>query len=143
MVFNIAKKYEVKIEKLIHRFVIPHNSMYNCPMQSKELLKGTLSAIILNLLTEHKRMYGYEISQMVKVRSDDKILLKDGSLYPALQKMTKDGLLTFEEEYIGKRVRKYYSLTKKGKAEKLVYMEELRDFIETLNKLVFNETKFA
>jgi DNA-binding PadR family transcriptional regulator len=112
-------------------------------MQSKELLKGTLSAIILNLLTEHKRMYGYEISQMVKVRSDDKILLKDGSLYPALQKMTKDGLLTFEEEYIGKRVRKYYSLTKKGKAEKLIYMEELKDFIDTLNKLVFNETKFA
>ena len=111
--------------------------MYNCPMYSKELLKGTLSVIILNLLSENGRMYGYEISQRVKERSEDKILLKDGSLYPALQKMTKDGLLTFEEEYIGKRVRKYYSLTKKGKAEKLVYMEELKDFIDTINKLVF------
>lgn len=119
------------------------NYMYHCTMQSKELLKGTLSAIILNLLTEHKRMYGYEISQIVKERSDEKILLKDGSLYPALQKMTKDGLLTFEEEYIGKRVRKYYSLTTEGKAQKLVYMEELRDFIATLNKLVFNETSIA
>lgn len=88
-------------------------------------------------------MYGYEISQTVKELSDDKVLLKDGSLYPALQKMTKDGLLTFEEEYIGKRVRKYYSLTTKGKSEKIAYLEELKDFMTTLNILVFNETKFA
>lgn len=112
-------------------------------MYSKELLKGTLSAIILNLLSENKRMYGYEISQTVKELSDEKVLLKDGSLYPALQKMTKDGLLTFEEEYIGKRVRKYYSLTPKGKLEKTAYLKELKDFMTTLNILVFNETKLA
>ncbi|NEN23042.1 PadR family transcriptional regulator [Cryomorpha ignava] len=112
-------------------------------MYSKELLKGTLSAIILNLLSENKRMYGYEISQIVKELSDDKVLLKDGSLYPALQKMTKDGLVTFEEEYIGKRVRKYYTLTPKGNEEKITYLKELKDFMATLNVLVFNETKFA
>lgn len=118
-------------------------SIYICPMYSKELLKGTLSAIILNLLSENKRMYGYEISQIVKELSDDKVLLKDGSLYPALQKMTKDGLVTFEEEYIGKRVRKYYTLTPKGNEEKITYLKELKDFMATLNVLVFNETKFA
>lgn len=112
-------------------------------MYSKELLKGTLSAIILNLLSENKRMYGYEISQTVKELSKEKVLLKDGSLYPALQKMTQDGLLTFEEEYIGKRVRKYYSLTTKGKLEKTAYLNELKDFMTTLNILVFNETKLA
>ncbi len=112
-------------------------------MYSKELLKGTLTAIILNLLSENERMYGYEISQTVKDRSDEKVLLKDGSLYPALQKMTKDGLVTFEEEYIGKRVRKYYTLTSKGKTEKIAYLKELKDFITTLNVLVFNETKMA
>ena len=110
--------------------------MYICSMYSKELLKGTLSAIILSLLAENGRMYGYEIFQKVKVRSDGKILLKDGSLYPALQKMSSDGLLTYETEYIGKRVRKYYSLTAEGKNEKAVYLKELKDFIATLNKLV-------
>lgn len=108
-------------------------------MYSKELLKGTLSAIILNLLAENKTMYGYEIFQRVKELTDEKILLKDGSLYPALQKMTKEGLLTYKEEYIGKRVRKYYSLTPKGKVEKVKYLEELKDFLTTLNKLVFPE----
>jgi len=43
--------------------------MYICTMYSKELLKGTLSVIILNLLSEKRRMYGYEIFQQVKERS--------------------------------------------------------------------------
>ena len=110
--------------------------MYICSMYSKELLKGTLSVIILNLLAENGRMYGYEIFKQVKERSDGKILLKDGSLYPALQKMSKEGLLTYEEEYIGKRVRKYYLLTTKGADEKVAYLEELKDFMATLNKLI-------
>ena len=105
-------------------------------MYSKELLKGTLSVIILNMLAENGRMYGYEIFQQVKERSDGKILLKDGSLYPALQKMSKDGLLSYEEEYIGKRVRKYYLLTAKGKEEKVSSLAELRDFMTTINKLI-------
>jgi PadR family transcriptional regulator, regulatory protein PadR len=117
--------------------------MYICSMYSKELLKGTLSAIILNLLAENERMYGYEIFQRVKELSDEKILLKDGSLYPALQKMTKDGLLSFKEEYIGKRVRKYYSLTVKGEEEKILYLAELKDFLATLNKLVFPQFNIA
>src|SRR5688500_941375 len=110
-------------------------------MYSKELLKGTLSAIILKLLSDEERMYGYELSQRVKEITDGKIVLKDGSLYPALQKMTSDGLLSFKEEHVGKRVRKYYYLTRKGQKEKVIYVEELKDFIATLNKIVFPELK--
>jgi PadR family transcriptional regulator, regulatory protein PadR len=106
-------------------------------MYSKELLKGTLSAIILKLLSEQERMYGYEMSMRVKELSDGKILLKDGSLYPALQKMTSDGLLSFKEENVGGRVRKYYYITKVGREKKAAYVEELKDFISTLNKIVF------
>ena len=109
------------------------------PMNSKELLKGTLSVIILKLLSEKERMYGYEMYQQVKELSEGKILLKDGSLYPALQKMTKDGLLSYKEENVGGRVRKYYYLTKKGQKEKVAYVEEVKDFINTLNKIVFPE----
>jgi PadR family transcriptional regulator, regulatory protein PadR len=108
-------------------------------MYSKELLKGTLSAMILKLLSEQERMYGYEMSQRVKELSGGKILLKDGSLYPALQKMTSDGLLSFKEESVGGRVRKYYYLTKAGHKKKAVYVDELREFISTINKIVFPE----
>ena len=113
--------------------------MYLGHMHSKELLKGTLSVIILKLLSERERMYGYEIFQQVKELSDGKILLKDGSLYPSLQKMTTDGLLSFKEENVGGRTRKYYYLTKKGHKEKVAYVEEIKDFINTLNKIIFPE----
>ena len=33
--------------------------MYHCPMYSQELIKGTLKTIVLSLLSEHDRMYGY------------------------------------------------------------------------------------
>lgn len=86
-------------------------------------------------------MYGYEISQRVKELSDGKIQLKDGSLYPALQKMTAEGLLSFKEEEVGGRVRKYYYITKHGRQEKTASVNELQDFIATLNKIVFPEFK--
>jgi len=110
-------------------------------MYSKELLKGTISAIVLKLLSEQERMYGYEISLRVKELSGGKILLKDGSLYPALQKMTADGLLSFKEEEVGGRIRKYYYITKHGQEEKTAYVAELKDFMATLNKIVFPEFK--
>lgn len=126
-------------EKINFRICIYHISIYLRSMYSKELLKGTLSAIILKLLSEQERMYGYEMSQKVKELSEGKILLKDGSLYPALQKMTTDGLLSFKEENVGGRVRKYYYLTKQGHHEKAVSVAELKDFIATLNRIVFPE----
>jgi len=105
-------------------------------MYSKELLKGTLSAIILKLLAENGRLYGYQITQMVKLLSDDKILLKEGSLYPALHKLKDDGLIEVETENIGKRVRHYYSLTPEGIKVKLEKETELKDFINTINKII-------
>ena len=110
--------------------------MYYCTMYSKELLKGTLQVIILKLLAEHGTMYGYEISQKVKELSAEKIVLKDGSLYPALQKMLQDGLVDFKEEAVGKRVRKYYRLTATGSARQKDSLQEIRDFIGTLNDIL-------
>lgn len=117
--------------------------MYYYRMYSKELLKGTISVIILQLLAENGPMYGYEIYQEVKKLSDDKIILKDGSLYPALQRLRRDGLLAFREEYIGKRVRKYYHLTAQGEKEKSASRDELRDFISTISRIVFPEFRTA
>jgi len=105
-------------------------------MYSKELLKGTLSAIVLRLLAENGKMYGYQITQMVKQLSDDKILLKEGSLYPALHKLKDDGLISVETGNIGKRVRHYYTLTAEGIIVKHEKEAELKDFINTINKII-------
>ena len=112
------------------------SSTYICPMYSKELLKGTLSTILLNLLDENGRMYGYEITQAVKERTDGKILLKEGSLYPALHKLEAEGFLSTEEEFIGKRPRIYYRLTSTGKAQSRIRVDELFQFFETLQQVL-------
>lgn len=105
-------------------------------MNNTELLKGTLGTLILRLLTEHKRLYGYEITQLVKERSEEKIILKEGSLYPALHKLEADGLVVSEEVFIGKRVRRYYKLTDPGKKATKIYVEELRGFLKTIEELI-------
>lgn len=105
-------------------------------MYSKELLKGTLPAIILKLLCENRKLYGYQITQMVKKLSDDKILIREGSLYPALHKLKEEGFLDVETENLGKRIRHYYSLTQKGKETQIEKEAELKDFINTLNAIL-------
>ncbi len=105
-------------------------------MNQTELLKGTLGTIILRLLEDKGRMYGYEITQMVKEMSNEQILVKEGSLYPALHKLEADGLVTVEEVFIGKRVRKYYTLTKPGKKAAKVSVDELLAFLDTIHNLI-------
>ena len=110
--------------------------MYLCSMYSKELLKGTLTAIILKLLAEHEKMYGYQIAQKVKELSESKILIKEGSLYPALHKLKEDGLVSIETVNIGKRIRRYYSLTPKGETVKNDKVSEIEDFIATIKHVL-------
>ena len=105
-------------------------------MYSKELLKGTLKTIILKLLSENDRMYGYQITQQVKTITDGKINLTEGALYPALHKLESEGFLTTEKEIVGNRVRKYYSLTKDGNSRAAEKVNELKAFIETLKTIM-------
>jgi len=113
------------------------NKMYICPMYSKELTKGTLQPIILKLLSQHEKMYGYEITQKVKELTKGKIDISEGALYPILHKLEKSKVLETEKVYIGKRVRKYYSVTKSGKQVIADQTNQINDFIQTLS-LIFN-----
>ncbi|HLP22058.1 MAG TPA: PadR family transcriptional regulator [Chitinophagales bacterium] len=103
---------------------------------SSELIKGTLKTIVLKLLADNKRMYGYEITQKVKQLTMDKIQITEGALYPTLHALEADGLVITEAEYIGKRVRKYYSLSKTGKTKTAEKVSELADFMNTMKFLL-------
>lgn len=110
--------------------------MYICVMYSSELIKGTLKTIVLNLLKEHGRMYGYEISHKVKDMTNAKIQLTEGALYPTLHALEKNGDVTTEKEFIGKRVRKYYKLTKQGTTTAKERVDEFADFVKTMKFLL-------
>jgi PadR family transcriptional regulator PadR len=114
--------------------------MYIWVMYSKNLLTGTLQPIILKLLEQHDRMYGYEITQKVKELSKGKIEITEGALYPALHKLEADGILKTEREFIGKRVRKYYYLSNSGIGLASSRIAELKDFMQTLNAILSPKT---
>lgn len=99
---------------------------------SSELIKGTLKTIVMKLLADNKKMYGYEITQRVRELTLDKIQITEGSLYPTLHALEHDKLVTTETEYIGKRVRKYYSLSTAGKAKTREKVSELAEFMNTM-----------
>lgn len=101
-------------------------------MYSKEIIKGTLKPIVLRLLQEEQRMYGYEITQKVKVLTKDKIQITEGALYPLLHKLVADGILETENVSVGKRVRKYYKLTEEGKSAARQMVDEFIDFMGTM-----------
>jgi PadR family transcriptional regulator, regulatory protein PadR len=106
------------------------------PMYSTELVKGTLKTIILSLLKENARLYGYEMTQRVKILSGDRIQITEGALYPLLHKLEADGIVKTELEYIGKRPRKYYSLTKDGNAKTVQMIDEIIDFMQTIKSII-------
>ncbi|MFK7906150.1 MAG: PadR family transcriptional regulator [Chitinophagales bacterium] len=105
-------------------------------MYSKELLKGTLRTIVLKLLAEQGRMYGYQITQEVKLRTKDQIVLTEGALYPILHKLEAEGFLATEKVYIGKRLRKYYHLTDTGGVAAVAKVQEFADFVKTMQGLL-------
>ena len=80
----------------------------------KSLLTGSSTMLVLKLLSE-KDMYGYEMIDTLRKRSQNVFEFKAGTLYPLLHGLEEKGVLkVYEQEYLGK-TRKYYSITKEGR----------------------------
>ena len=103
---------------------------------SSELLKGSLKPIVMKLLKDNARMYGYEITQKVEELSSGKIKLTYGALYPILHKLEADGIVITEQEIVNSRTRVYYQLTKEGTKKSAEKVKELEEFVRTLGTLL-------
>ena len=78
-------------------------------------LKGTLPTLILEALMREP-IHGYRIAQGIKERSKGVLDFKEGTLYPALHKLENEGLVASYEEVENGRPRRYYRITKSGRA---------------------------
>lgn len=101
-------------------------------MHSSDFLKGTLSTIILSLLTEHGKMYGYEICSKTKELSHNDIILTEGAIYPSLHKLEKKGIISSSKEKVNGRIRKYYEITKQNETSVSEQIDSLQKFIQSL-----------
>lgn len=77
--------------------------------------KGTLPTLILEALVREPS-HGYRIAQGIKERSKGVLDFKEGTLYPALHKLENEGLVESYEEVENGRARRYYRITKSGRA---------------------------
>ena len=105
-------------------------------MKNSQLYKGSLNTIIMKLLEEQGRMYGYEITQKVKEITKGELNITEGALYPALHKLEAEGLIDVEVEKVDNRLRKYYKLTEKGTTETVNRLAELEEFIKNMQTIV-------
>jgi PadR family transcriptional regulator PadR len=97
-----------------------------------DLRRGSVQALILGLLHE-RPMYGYQLSKELQRRSQGYFEFREGTLYPALHRMEREGLVRGEWQVVEEGPsRKYYSLTDKGRAELLRSQSEWTTFAERL-----------
>ena len=82
--------------------------------EHRDLFSGALELMILHSL-RLKPMHGYALAKYIRQVSEDLLQIEEGSLYPALQRMLREGLLECEAGISAKgRPTRIYSLTKAG-----------------------------
>jgi PadR family transcriptional regulator PadR len=82
------------------------------------ILQGTLDLMILNTLEAMGPLHGYLIARRIEQISDDQLSVNQGTIYPALLKLTHRGWITTKwgESDTGRRV-KFYAITRRGQEQ--------------------------
>jgi len=98
-------------------------------------LRGTLPTLILEALEQEPR-HGYRIAQRIKERSRGVLDFKEGTLYPALHKLENEGLVESFEQVENGRTRRYYRISKSGRAALAKDRSEWRQLSRAVNLIL-------
>lgn len=102
---------------------------------SKELSKGSNAALILSVLSKED-MYGYKIVKELEIRSEGVFSMKEGTLYPLLHALEETGMIESYWVDAESRKRKYYHITRKGKAMLKDKKEEFEVYSTAVKKVL-------
>jgi len=81
-----------------------------------DLLRGNTEALLLFLVNEKGRTYGYQLIKEIELRSGGFFHFKEGTVYPALRKLENEGLLQGKwQEMPNGKERRIYNITEKGR----------------------------
>lgn len=101
----------------------------------KSLVTGSLTMLILKLLSE-KDMYGYEMIDTLRMRSENVFELKAGTLYPLLHGLENKGQVSVYEKAVNGKLRKYYSITKQGVRQLEQKKAEWKEYSEAVSQVL-------
>lgn len=104
-------------------------------MSTSQILKGILEGCLLAVISE-KEIYGYEMIEKLHIHGFS--MVKEGSIYPLLLRLKKEGLLVTFSKTVpsGGPKRKYYRLTEKGEEELLLFKKNWNQISSGVNKLL-------
>ena len=100
-----------------------------------ETLKGHLDMLLLAAVREGPS-HGYAIAETLRTRSDGTFDLPEGTLYPALHRLERAGLLSSRWSEVAGRRRRVYQLTRKGERALAERQNEWRDFSRAVESVV-------
>ena len=101
-----------------------------------DALRGSLDLLILRTLSL-SAMHGWGISQRVEQMSDGELAMNQGSLYPALQRLEKDGLITSDWGVTDNhRQARYYRITAAGRRALARQVESWKRFAAALDAVL-------
>jgi PadR family transcriptional regulator PadR len=104
--------------------------------QRPELMKGNVDSLLLCLIGQQP-MYGYQIIKELKKRSQGYFKFKEGTLYPALHRLERTGLIQGQWQALPSgQQRKYYRITDKGLASLVEKRSQWRDFLIAMNMII-------
>ena len=107
----------------------------------RELRRGSIELAVLHVLSWGEA-YGYEIVTKLLDQSDGALEVTDGTLYPVLYRLEAAGLVDVRWETLKRGVpRKYYELTKAGRAELSRQSEEWTAFTSAMNRLLRQQSE--
>jgi PadR family transcriptional regulator, regulatory protein PadR len=105
-------------------------------LQRRELIKGNIDALLLSLIGQQP-MYGYQIIKELDTKSQGYFRFKEGTLYPALHRLEKSGLILSKWETLTSgRQRRYYHITEKGKSLLDRKKTQWVDFAMAMNMII-------
>ena len=106
------------------------------PRNQTDALRGSLDLLVLKTLSLQP-MHGWGISQRIQQFSSGALEVNQGSLYPALQRLEKDGLITSEWGTTDNNRRaRYYRLTAAGRRALGQELESWRSFVAGLESVL-------
>ena len=100
-----------------------------------ELLKGHLDALVLAVLTTEPA-HGYAIIQRLRSRSLDVFRLAEGTVYPTLHRLERDGLVTSRWTNASGRRRRVYRITRAGKDALAIRRVEWKTFARAVEAVL-------
>jgi PadR family transcriptional regulator, regulatory protein PadR len=102
----------------------------------RDLFKNSSSSLLLCLL-EQQSMYGYQVVKELEARSQGYFKFKEGTLYPALHRLEKSGLITGKWQMLPNgRQRRYYNITTKGQAKLALEKTQWQDFLTAVSLIL-------